>query len=248
MIEVAEDILTAVGVHLNKGGVAVLEDVSFSLVSGHIHAIIGPNGAGKTSLLRLIGLLDRLDQGQVIFGGRAVSPDCPDILTVRRQMAMIHQSPMMFNSSAYHNVSIGLKFRRTPRAEIDRKVNRAFDFVSLNGFGPRAARSLSGGEAQRVALARAIAVEPLILLADEPTANLDPRNTLVIENLIRRLNRERRVSVVMVTHDLGQAGRLADEVTFMAHGRVVETGPADQVMNFPRHELTRTFLNRGLVL
>ena len=214
------------------GGVSILERVSLALAAGPPTVLIGPNGAGKTTLLRLIMGLIAPTRGRVTWGGRENVPPT--------HRAIVFQRPVMLRRSAAANLRYALAAAGVPRAKREARVSELFALVGLNGLGRRSARKLSGGEQQRLALARALAKEPQVLLLDEPTASLDPAATKAIEDVIRAIA-ARGVKVVMSTHDLGEARRLAGEIVLMHRGRVVESGPADAFFSAPKTEEARRF-------
>ena len=226
----------------------MLDQLGHTFTPGLIHAIIGPNGAGKTSLLRLLGLLEKPDQGRIFLQGRDTTSLWPRCLELRRRLGFLHQNPLLFQGTVFENLEISLKYRgisRTDRLQRIPEVLTAFDLTSL---ARRPAASLSGGEAQKVALARIMVFNPEVLLLDEPTANLDPLNTLEFERLIADIHGRQGKTIILVTHDLGQAERLSQQVLFLVQGRLLEYGPTNQVLRQPKNELTRVFLNRGLVV
>jgi tungstate transport system ATP-binding protein len=171
----------------------------------------------------------------------------PDVLHFRRCLALVTQSPVMFKASVFDNVALGLRFRRLAKEEVRQRVEKALSFVSMTEFRRRYAPSLSTGEAQMIALARAIALEPHILFLDEPAANLDPRNTRALEEHLRRLNSELGTTLIMVTHILKQAQRLAHDVIFMHQGMIIEHGASSEIFSSPQKEQTRQFLAGELV-
>jgi tungstate transport system ATP-binding protein len=163
-------------------------------------------------------------------------------LELRRRVATVFQHPMLLDRSVRDNVAFGLRIRRI--RESDRRIETALDRVGLLNYARAKARTLSGGEAQRVALARAIVLQPTVLLLDEPTANLDPYNVGLIENLIRDHD---RMTIVLVTHNVFQAKRLADRVGLLINGQLIELASADQIFNSPIDPRTRSFINGEMV-
>jgi tungstate transport system ATP-binding protein len=211
----------------------VLEGISLDIRKGEIFTLIGPSGSGKTTLLRLIDLLDRPIFGTIFFDGIDTNGTEASRLALRRRMGMVFQKPAVLNTTVAENVGFGLKFRGV-KSEIPRRVESALDLVGLGGFGERRAVTLSGGEMQRVALARAMVTEPEVLLLDEPTANLDPVSSEVIENLILRIRNEFKTTIIMSTHDMIQGQRLADRIGVIMNGRLVQTGTAGEIFYQPR--------------
>ena len=218
-------------------GRAILEDVSFHFGGGTL-AIMGPNGAGKSVLLRLLHGLLAPTGGTVSWNG-AIPGD-----TTRRGQALVFQRPVLLRRSAAANVDFVLALRG--RSDAGRR-EALLARVGLAGRGGEPARRLSGGEQQRLALARALAIEPRVLLLDEPTASLDPSSTLAIERIVAEARAD-GVGVVWVTHDIGQARRMASEVVFLSNGRLREHTPASTFFEAPTSPQAREFLQGGLVL
>lgn len=225
----------------------VLNIGALSFTCGKIYGIIGPSGAGKTTLLRIVNLLTEPDRGTIRFDGRAVPPNGPARLALQRQMTLVFQKPLLFATTVSENVAYGLKARGCSREEIRKRVPALLKQVGLADLADRHAATLSGGEAQRVALARAVAFKPKLLLLDEPTANLDPANVELIEKMILQLRKTIEVTIIMVTHNIFQARRLADEVLFLYGGRIVETGAAEKIFQAPRDERTLAFIEGRMV-
>ncbi len=213
---------------------------------GLIHGIMGPSGSGKSTLLRLLNMIEKPTAGQIIFRGHDLVT-CRPRLSLQRRMVMVFQKPVLFEASVYENVAYGLKVRGLQRADVREKVLEALKTVGLVHLERQPARTLSGGEAQRVAIARAFVTEPEVLLLDEPTSNLDPQNVGMIEDLVRMINRERQTTVILVTHNVFQARRLADHITFMYEGKVVEDGPTEAVFTSPGDDRTRAFIHGDMV-
>ena len=224
---------------LAVGGVTILDRVSLALAAGAPTVLIGPNGAGKTTLLRLAMGLMEASRGRVTWGGREnVAPT---------HRAIVFQRPTMLRRSAAGNIRYALAAAGVPRAKRNARVGELCALVGLGGLGDRPARKLSGGEQQRLALARALAREPQILLLDEPTASLDPAATKAIEDVIRAVA-ARGIKVVMSTHDLGEARRLAGEIVLMHRGRVLENGPADVFFSAPKTAEGHRFIEGELLV
>jgi tungstate transport system ATP-binding protein len=212
-------------VHLERAGVRfgavqALHDVSLTLCRGDRLALVGANGSGKTTLLRLV-------HGLVPFEGRREVVAMHGRLPV---IAMVFQRPFLLSLSVRWNVLLGLWLNGVPRAQRAERCARALQRVGLEAVAARPARALSGGQQQRLALARAWALEPDILLLDEPTANLDPSAKREVERLIEDLSND-GVTVVMSTHNLGQAKRLATRVAYLEGGRLVVALPVDRFFN-----------------
>jgi tungstate transport system ATP-binding protein len=226
-------------VSLMAGAVTMLDRVSLSLAAGAPTVLIGPNGAGKTSVLRVAMGLAAPSRGRVSFAGQGTG------LPQRR--AIVFQRPTMLRRSAAANLRYALAVAGVRRVDRDARVTELLARVGLAGLGARPARRLSGGEQQRLALARALARDPTVLLLDEPTASLDPAATKAFEDVIAAIA-ARGIKVVMATHDLGEARRLAGDIVLLHRGRVVETGPAAAFFAAPRTAEAQRFLAGDLLL
>ncbi|HEY1362227.1 MAG TPA: ATP-binding cassette domain-containing protein [Xanthobacteraceae bacterium] len=220
-------------------GVSILDAVSLELAAGAPTVLIGPNGAGKSTLLRLAMGLLAPNRGKVSWGGRENVPPL--------QRAIVFQRPVMLRRSVAGNLRYALGAALLARDERRRRLGELVALVGLAGLERRPARRLSGGEQQRLALARALARDPQVLFLDEPTASLDPAATKAIEDVIRAVGL-RGIKVVMATHDLGEARRLAGEVVLMHRGRIVEAGAAEAFFAAPRSAEARRFLAGELLL
>jgi tungstate transport system ATP-binding protein len=221
------------------GGSAILDRVDLVLAAGAPTVLVGPNGAGKTTLLRMaMGLLSP-SAGRVSWGGRE------DVAPVRR--AIMFQRPVMLRRSTAGNLRYALAAAGVPRRDRAPRVQALLAMVGLADFADRPARRLSGGEQQRLALARALARGPDVLFLDEPTASLDPAATKLIEDIIGDVA-ARGIKVVMATHDLGGARRLAGEIVLMHRGRVIEQTPAAAFFTAPQSEQGRRFVDGELLV
>ncbi len=226
-------------VSLRRGGADILTDISLALRPGKPTVLLGPNGAGKTTLLRLAMGLLRPSSGGVTWGGRE------NAAPARR--AIVFQRPVMLRRSAAANVRYGLAAAGVKRPLRRARAAELLDLVGLADLAERPARRLSGGEQQRLALARALARDPEILFLDEPTASLDPAGTKAVEDIIRA-TAVRGIKIVMSTHDLGEARRLAGEVVLLHRGRLVESGPAPSFFAQPATAEARRFVAGELLL
>ena len=235
--------LTAVTKAYN--GNTVLNVDALEIHAGEILAIVGPSGSGKSTLLRLLNFLEIPTAGALDFFGRPASNGQAVSLAMRRLVTTVFQRPILLNRSVEANVAYGLMLRgRGLRSGL---VEETLALVGLQSMAGQAARTLSGGEAQRVALARALVIEPRVLLLDEPTANLDPYNVGLIEEITRRRNREQGTTVVIVTHNVFQAKRVAHRVAFMLGGQIVEAAATGRFFDAPEDPRTKAFINGEMV-
>ncbi len=223
----------------------VLEIEALDILAGEVLALVGPSGAGKSTLLRLLNFLEAPTQGRIIYQGSEFNTSGDMSLEKRRSVTTVFQRPMLLERTVYENVAFGLRLRGQ-RDSKDR-IAAALEEVGLANIARQRARTLSGGEAQRVALARAMVLEPDVLLLDEPTANLDPYNVGLIEAIARRLNQNHGTTLVLVTHNVFQAHRLADRVCFLLEGKLIETGPVQEFFDQPRDPRTHAFVNGEMV-
>lgn len=223
----------------------VLELEHLDILTGEVLALVGPSGAGKSTLLRLLNFLEAPTQGLINYKGSEFNASGEMPLEKRRSVTTVFQRPMLLERSVYDNVAFGLGLRGDRDAK--ERVNSALEEVGLANLARQRARTLSGGEAQRVALARAMVLEPDVLLLDEPTANLDPYNVGLIENIARRLNQNHGTTLVLVTHNVFQAHRLADRVVFLLEGKMIETASVQEFFERPQDHRTRAFVNGEMV-
>jgi len=231
--------VTLAEVSILARGVTILDRIALTFETGLPTILIGPNGSGKTTLLRVaMGLLPP-NRGRVTWGGREDVPP--------HHRAILFQRPAMLRRSAAGNVRYALAAAGVPRAERPARIDALLAEVGLTGLAKRPARRLSGGEQQRLALARALALDPDVLFLDEPTASLDPAAAKAIEDIVREVT-ARGVKVVMSTHDLGQAKRLAGEVVLLHRGRLIEHSPAEEFFAAPRSEEARKFIAGELLV
>jgi tungstate transport system ATP-binding protein len=229
--------LSVEGLGFSAGDVKVLQDVSFSIAPGSRNIVMGPNGAGKSVLLRLLHGLLVPTAGHLHWAER-------DATAVRRAQAMVFQRPVMLRRSVRENIEFALRVAGLSGSRAAAEV--ALERVGLSGLADRPARLCSGGEQQRVALARAWALQPEVLFLDEPTASLDPAATRAIEETIEAMHAH-GTTIVMTTHNRGQAKRIGDRVLFLHHGRLVEVTSAGEFFQQPRSPEAAAFL-RGELL
>ncbi|NNE86131.1 MAG: ATP-binding cassette domain-containing protein [Alphaproteobacteria bacterium] len=232
-------------------GKRLLHDISFRLSIGSRTVLLGPNGAGKSLTLRLChGLLTptmgAIRWGSQISDGKMSGEPAGALARAQRHQAMVFQRPVLLRRSARGNVEHALKLRRVARAQRRARADLALAQTGLAALGDQPARTLSGGEQQRLALARAWATSPQVLFLDEPTANLDPAATRAVETLIDGFHAA-GTKIVMTTHDLGQAQRIADEILFLHNGRLLEQTPADQFFTAPQTRAAQAFIKGELL-
>jgi tungstate transport system ATP-binding protein len=239
--------IDATGIRQLYGGRAVLDVPSLSINGGETLVMIGPSGAGKSTLLRIMALLEAPAQGRIMIDGTPVSPGASAQLPVRRRFGVVMQRPTLFRASVLRNAAYGLHLRGIPQVVAREEARRALAEVGLLPLENQPAHTLSGGEAQRLAIARALVTKPDFLFMDEPTANLDPTNVGLIEDVIRKVRRETGTAVVFVTHNMRQAERLADRVVFLWNGEPVESATRDVIFTSPQNPLTRDFVAGKLV-
>ena len=218
-----------------------LEDVSLEVPSGSLTALLGPSGSGKSTLLRVIAGLEKADTGEVFIGGAEATNLPPH----RRDVGFVFQHYAAFkHMTVAKNVAFGLEIRKRPKDDVRRRVAELLALVQLDGFGDRYPSQLSGGQRQRMALARALAVEPEVLLLDEPFGALDARVRSELRAWLRRLHDEMHVTTVFVTHDQEEAMEVSDTIVLMDHGRIVqEGGPAD-LYDHPKNEFVMRFMGQ----
>lgn len=236
--------LKALDIHKRFGDVKALNGVSFEIRRGETKVIIGPNGAGKSTFLKCLNLLVKPDKGRIWLDDIEITSNDIDIRYIRRRIGFVFQEINLFRHlTALENVMIGLrKVRKMPREEAFKKAVETLEMVEIDKvLWNRYPAQLSGGQRQRVAIARALAMDPDIMLYDEPTSALDPRFAGEILKIIKRLSDDGMTSII-VTHELGFAREVADEIIFMYNGRIVERGKPDKILSNPKTEFLKIFL------
>jgi sulfate transport system ATP-binding protein len=221
------------------GAFTALDDVSVEVATGSLTALLGPSGSGKSTLLRVIAGLDTPDAGTVEIGGS----DATGLPPQRRNVGFVFQHYAPFkHMTVERNVAFGLTIRKRPKAEIRARVQELLELVHLEKFADRYPAQLSGGQRQRMALARALAVEPRVLLLDEPFGALDAQVRKELRAWLRRLHDELHVTTVIVTHDQEEAMEVADEVVVMSDGNVAQVGAPQEIYDHPVNEWVMQFL------
>jgi len=224
--------------------VHAVDDVTISVERGEIFGIIGRSGAGKSTLIRTINRLALPDSGEVIVDGRdLVTLSTQDLRTARRQIGMIFQHfNLMSSRTVFDNIALPIELIGKPREGIKKDVESLLALVGLSAEAKRYPQQLSGGQKQRVGIARALASRPKVLLSDEATSALDPETTRSILDLLKRINRELGLTIVLITHQMQVVKQICDRVAVMDAGKVVECGPVLSVFRSPQSEVTRTMI------
>jgi D-methionine transport system ATP-binding protein len=227
-----------------RGWVEALHNVNLSISPGEVFGIIGRSGAGKSTLVRTINLLTRPTEGNVVVGGRDLTTmTTAQLREARREIGMIFQHFNLLSSrTVFDNVALPLELTGMPRAQIKAAVLPLLDLVGLSAQQDRYPSQISGGQKQRVGIARALASKPKVLLSDEATSALDPETTRAILDLLKRINRELGLTIVLITHQMDVIKQICDRLAVLDAGRVVEQGKVIDVFLQPHHEVTRALL------
>jgi sulfate/thiosulfate transport system ATP-binding protein len=221
------------------GDFTALDEVSVDVESGSLTALLGPSGSGKSTLLRVIAGLEQPDAGEVYISGAEATGVSPQ----KRGVGFVFQHYAAFkHMTVWDNVAFGLAIRKRPKEEVKQRVGELLDLVQLNGLAKRYPSQLSGGQRQRMALARALAVEPNVLLLDEPFGALDARVRKELRAWLRRLHDEVHVTTIFVTHDQEEAMELSDQIVLMNQGHVEQIGGARDLYDRPANEFVMTFI------
>ena len=233
------------GVNLSYGATHVLKNVDLSIRPGEFFAFLGPSGCGKTTLLRLIAGFAQAQTGQVLLGGQDVASLPP----WKRDVGMVFQSYALWpHMTVAKNVAFGLEERRLPRAEIDRRVGEALELVGLSDYAGRRPAQLSGGQQQRVAVARTIAIEPKVLLLDEPLSNLDAKMRVSVRRDLLALQRRLGLTTIFVTHDQEEANTICDRIAVMEAGSIQQVGTPMELYEHPANLFVASFLGSANIL
>jgi iron(III) transport system ATP-binding protein len=227
------------------GSVEALRSVSLDFAAGRLTAILGPSGCGKTTLLRLIAGFNHADSGRVLVGEKDISRLPP----WKRDIGMVFQSYALWpHMTVARNVAFGLEEKRVPRAEIGPRVAAALELVGLTGLDQRRPAQLSGGQQQRVALARTIAVEPKLLLLDEPLSNLDAKLRVQVRRELRELQQRLGLTTIFVTHDQEEANTVCDRIAVMNHGVIQQVGTPKDLYEQPANLFVANFLGTANIV
>ncbi|MEZ0381651.1 MULTISPECIES: sulfate/molybdate ABC transporter ATP-binding protein [Mycobacteriaceae] len=233
------DAISVRGANKRYGDFVALDNVNFAVPSGSLTALLGPSGSGKSTLLRAIAGLDHPDSGTVTINGVDVTGVPPQ----RRGIGFVFQHYAAFkHMTVRDNVAFGLKIRKRPKSEVKEKVDNLLEVVGLSGFQARYPNQLSGGQRQRMALARALAVDPQVLLLDEPFGALDAKVREDLRAWLRRLHEEVHVTTVLVTHDQAEALDVADRIAVLNQGRIEQLGSPTEVYDAPANAFVMSFL------
>jgi iron(III) transport system ATP-binding protein len=233
------------GVNLSYGPTHVLKDIDLSIRPGELFAFLGPSGCGKTTLLRLIAGFAQAQTGQVLLDGQDVAALPP----WKRDVGMVFQSYALWpHMTVAQNVAFGLEERRKPRAEITAKVAQALELVGLSAYAQRRPAQLSGGQQQRVALARTIAIEPKVLLLDEPLSNLDAKMRVSVRRDLRELQQRLGLTTIFVTHDQEEANTICDRIAVMEAGVIRQVGTPMDLYEHPANLFVASFLGSANIL
>jgi sulfate transport system ATP-binding protein len=227
------------GVNKKFGDFVALENIDLNIPTGQLTALLGPSGGGKTTLLRIIAGLESTDTGSVVIEGQ----DATKLPVQKRNVGFVFQHYAAFKHlSVARNVAFGLEIRKRPKDEIKKKVDELLELVHLSQFANRLPSQLSGGQRQRMALARALAIEPSVLLLDEPFGALDAKVRKELRDWLRRLHDEMHVTTVFVTHDQEEALEVSDSLVVINQGRIEQIGSPDDLYDRPANDFVQSFL------
>ncbi len=241
------NILTVQNLIVRRGGVIVLDISELNVEAGRILALIGPNGAGKSTLLLTMAGLLKPDQGNIYYRGVPVDNNASRS-NMRRSVSVVFQEPLLLNTSVYKNVALGMRFRRLTSSEIKMRVDESLDYFGISSLAARSAKTLSGGEAKRVSLARAFALKPELILMDEAFNSLDPPTREVLMEDLHNILEKTKITAVLALHDREETLRLAQDVTVMVDGKIIQSGTTSQIFNAPDSEFVASFVGTETIL
>lgn len=232
-------------IYQTKTQVDALKDISLHVQPGDIYGIIGMSGAGKSTLLRCISFLEQPTSGSIFLDGTDMSSVSPrQLQEIRKEMGVIFQGyNLLMQKTIRKNIAFPLELNKTPKADIDKRVDELLRIVGISDKADFYPAQLSGGQRQRVAIARALATNPKVLLCDEPTSALDPLTTRSILELLRDINRNLGVTIIVITHELGVVRSLCQKVAVIDQGSIVEQGLTAQVMDAPQNDITKLLIS-----
>lgn len=231
--------------HGSDAPIHALNDINFKVDTGEIYGVVGYSGAGKSTLIRCVNQLESVSAGQVIVDGKDLTALEPAELRVtKKRIGMIFQHFNLLNSKTiYTNVAMPLLLNKTPKNEIKKRVSELLEFVGLSDKASQYPDQLSGGQKQRVGIARALATNPSILLCDEATSALDPQTTESILELLRKINKEYNITILLITHEMAVIRDVCHKVAVMEKGKIIERGSVFDVFSSPKTETGRRFVN-----
>lgn len=231
--------------HTKKGTVKAIDNVSLTIQEGEIFGIVGYSGAGKSSLLRCINLLERPTSGTILVDGKNLtSLRSEELRRARLKIGMIFQHFYLISQkTVFENIAFALKAAKVPTQQIKDRVERLLDLVGLSDKRDVYPSQLSGGQKQRVGIARALANDPTVLLCDEATSALDPTTTKAILNLLKRINKELNITIVLITHEMQVVKEICNRMVIMQEGRILEEGTVYDLFAQPQAELTKEFIS-----
>lgn len=224
--------------------VDALKNVNLKIEDGDIYGIIGFSGAGKSTLLRMINALEKPTTGRVLIDGEDIQLlSSAELREKRKSIGMIFQQfNLLETKTVYENVALPLRLKKVPKAQIRKRVTEILEFVELSDKSEAYPSKLSGGQKQRVGIARALATEPSILLSDEATSALDPKTTASILKLLKKINQELHITIVLITHEMNVIQSICNHVAVMENGEIVEKGDVIDIFSIPQKSITRNFV------
>ena len=221
------------------GDFTALNGVSLNIREGEFFTLLGPSGCGKTTLLRMIAGFNSIEGGDFYFGEKRIN----DVAAHKRDIGMVFQNYAIFpHLTVRENVAYGLKARKTPKAEMDKRVDEALELVQISHLADRKPNELSGGQQQRVALARAFVIEPSVLLMDEPLSNLDAKLRVQMRSVIKKLQRRLGITTIYVTHDQEEALAISDRIAVMKDGNIMQIGTPNEIYAKPQNPFVAGFI------
>ena len=241
------NILTVQNLIVKRSGVTVLDISELTVEKGRILALIGPNGAGKSTLLLTMAGLLKTSQGTIYYQGVPIDSSASRS-AMRRSISVVFQEPLLLNTSVYKNVALGLKFRHLTGSEIEKSVEESLDYFGISSLATRSAKTLSGGEAKRVSLARAFALKPEVIMMDEAFNSLDPPTRETLMDDLRNILEKTKITAVLALHDREETLRLAQNVTVMAEGKIIQSGTTAEIFNQPDSEFVANFVGTETIL
>jgi tungstate transport system ATP-binding protein len=239
--------LTIQNLVVKRSGVTVLDINELNVLQGRILALIGPNGAGKSTLLLTMAGLLKPDHGKIYYRGNPVDSNIGRSY-MRRRVSVVFQEPLLLNMSVYKNVALGLKFRHLTGSEIEKSVDESLEYFGISCLAKRSAKTLSGGEAKRVSLARAFALKPELIMMDEAFNSLDPPMREGLIEDLRHILEKTKITAVLALHDREETLRLAQDVSVMAAGKIIQSGTTSHIFNQPDSEFVANFVGTESIL